>query len=54
MFCATGLSGASAERLGTELRRLLATLTSHPADAAAGAALSSATSRTETKKESQS
>ena len=53
MFCATGLSGASAERLGTELRRLLATLTSHPPDAT-GAALSSAPSRTETKKESQS
>jgi DNA-binding MarR family transcriptional regulator len=53
MFCATGLSGASAERLGTELRRLLATLTSAPT-ASPSAPQPSSASRTDTKKETQS
>jgi DNA-binding MarR family transcriptional regulator len=55
MFCATKLSPGSAERLGTELRRLLAALTSEAAVAAAASPPTTTPATKPTpKKESQS
>ena len=56
MFCSTGLSLSGAERLGSELRRILATLneSTTPADPQGATAPSSSTTKTDSQKESDS